>query len=139
MHLLRKGLSHMYRLNKGKQENIDLAIIVFHSKRFYISIINRSNIYSAVFHQTSSECQPFRRIVIAAYDENLQPPFRELYKKIIKKFHGIRLRNRLIVYVACQYYGLRLFIVDYIYNFIQYILLILHHRKSVDTLSYMKI
>ena len=57
---------------------------------------------SASVHQPVSESKTLRRIVVAADNENLQAAFCHSDNEVIKKFNGLRRRNRFIINITCN-------------------------------------
>ncbi len=115
------------------------SICVFQIHAGHSPVIDRRQMYTASVHKASAECQPFRRIMVAADDKYLQLPLGQTVQKIVKKLHCLRTRHRFVINVSGDQNAVRIFLIDDVDHFCQYVFLILQHGIFIDPFSQMKI
>ena len=103
--------------------------------RPYIPVIHRRKMYAAFAHQPAAKRQAFRRVVIAADDEDLHFPRRKLHQKFVKNADRLRGRHRFVVDIPCDQYRVRMLALRDLEYLIQYVPLVFCHGKSADPLA----
>ena len=105
-----------------------------------MAVVHRREVDAGTVHETVSEGDALRRVVVARDDEHAQPKCGELGEELVEELDRLRARNRLIVDITGEDDAtVRLLLAQDRENLFQNVTLILQHRKRIDALPDMKI
>ena len=79
----------MGRLDKGQHIYIGFAIFVLKGYRRYLSTIHRRHMNAAAVHKPASKCNTLGRVVVSAYDKNMQLFCRQTKQKVVKYLNSL--------------------------------------------------
>ena len=77
-----------------------------------MTAVRGRDVDAAPAHEPAPEGEPFRRIVVAADDKDLLPFPGQPVQELVKKLHRLGGGNRLVIDIARQKHGVRLFLPD---------------------------
>ena len=83
---------------------------------------------TAGIHNARTRSNPFRRIVVSANNEYLELSFGQLNEKVVKQLNCLRRGNRFVVDISGNNHTIRLFSINDIDDFFEYVFLIFKHR-----------
>ena len=117
----------MSRFNKRQHINIHRTVFVLHGNRCNVSIIDWRHMDAAGIHNTRSKCNSLRRIMVSADNEYLKLSFGQLNEKVVKQLNCLRRGNRFVVDISGNDHTIRLFSINDIDDFFEYVFLIFKH------------